>query len=266
VGVPVLRGRSFDEGDHDNAPRVVMLSEAAARHYWPGATPLGQRLGFGPGPNGFVTMIGIVPETRYRALREARPSIYFPLRQSIFPFAPMSLAIRTTGSEQAAIPAIRTAVAEVDPGVAFRRLSPFRAYLDQPMAQPRLNAFLLTMFAGAAALLASVGLFGVTSAMIRRRTRELGIRLALGATVEGLRRLVIGRGVLIAAVGVSVGVAGAVFTNRMIEALLFQVQPSDASTFAAVVMLLLMVAAAAGAIAAHWSLRVDPAEAFREGV
>ncbi|HEX9562980.1 MAG TPA: ABC transporter permease [Gemmatimonadaceae bacterium] len=265
-GIPILRGRAFTDRDREDSPPVIMLSEGAARHYWPSADPVGQRLRFGAGPGDLFTVVGIVPETRYRDLRDARPSIYFPLRQSFFPFAPLVLAIRTTGPEVSLLPAIRQAAADVDAGVAFRRLSPFSMYLDQPLAQPRLNAFLLTLFSAAAVGLASVGLFGVMTAMVRQRTRELGVRVALGATVEGLRRMVIGRGIAIAVAGLGFGLLGAQVANRSLAGLLFEVQPTDGRTLSAVVVMLLVVTTVSGVIAARRSVRVDPMSALRNEV
>jgi putative ABC transport system permease protein len=204
-----------------------------------------------------------VADTRYRDLREARPSIYFPLRQSSFPVAPMTLAIRAEGRPADLVPAIRRALAEVDPRVALASAAPFETLLDAQLVQPRLNALLLTVFALAAVTLAAVGLYGVMATMVRQRTHELGVRMALGATSWDVGRLVLGRGVVLALAGTLVGLLGAIAVNRLLAALLFDTAPTDASTLAAVAALLLGVATAASLLPARTSARIEPAAALR---
>src|SRR5262249_26011323 len=149
--------------DENGAPLVVVLSESAARFYWPKADPIGKRLVVGPvsAPTSFSTVIGVVPDTRYRDLREPHSNIYFPLAQSDFPFAPTTLVIRTARSTADAGSALRTVLADVAPDVALAKMVSFGELLDGPLAQPRLNTFLLALFAASAIVLASVGLFGV---------------------------------------------------------------------------------------------------------
>ena len=208
LGVPVLRGRNFTDQVRGDAPPVVIVSQPAAQHYWPEGDPLGKRLALGADVVRVVTVVGVVPDTRYRDLREARPSIYFPLDQSFFPFAPTSLAIRTDGRSAGPVAAIRRAIGETAPGVALVSVAPFGAFLEGPLAQPRMNALLLATFAAAALTIACVGLFGVMAAMVRQRTRELGIRLALGAAPRDLRRIVMRRGLTVATAGVSWACSG----------------------------------------------------------
>jgi putative ABC transport system permease protein len=265
-GIRVLRGRGFSEHDRKGAPPVAVISESAARHYWPGADPIGKRLKLGPPDDpstAWGTVVGVVPDTRYRDLRDARPSIYFPLSQSSFPVAPTTLAIRTDGRSAHLVPAIRRAVGEVDAGVALASASPFEALLEAPLAQPRLNALLLIAFAGAAVILAAVGLFGVMATMVRQRTRELGVRMALGATASDLGRLVLGRGMALAAAGTALGLLGALAANRLLAAMLFEVTPTDAPTLVVVAMVLLGVAALASVVPARLSTRIEPVVALR---
>jgi len=260
-GVRVLRGRSFTDADREGATRVIVLSESAARHYWPGADPIGKRLVV---PNdGSLTVVGIVPDTRYRNLRDARPSVYFPLRQTSFPFAPLTFAIRTEGPSANIIPAVRRAVTESERGVAVASAAPFETYLEEPLAQPRLNALLLVIFAVAAVALAGVGLFGVMTTMVRQRTRELGIRMALGATAHDLRAMVMRRGLALAAVGSVAGVVGALATNRLLVAMLYGVSPADGLTLGGVALLLLAISAVATLLPARSSTRIDPVTALR---
>lgn len=263
LGIPVLRGRGFSDQDREGAPAVIVLSQSAARHYWPGADPIGKRLLMGEKLDLALTVVGIVPDTRYRDLRDARPSIYFPLRQSFFPFEPTTLAIRTLGVPTDLVPAIRRAIAETDPGVALASAAPFATLLERPLAQPRLNAFLLAVFAAAGVALAAIGLFGVMSTMVRQRTRELGVRLALGATARDLRLMVMRRGLAIATVGLTLGLTGALLTNRLLSALLYDVSPTDVLTLAMVAGVLLSVALLATGIPARSSTRIDPVVALR---
>jgi hypothetical protein len=178
------------------------------------------------------TVVGVVPDTRYRDLREARPSAYIPLRQSFFPFVPWTLAIRTTGPPADAVPAIRRVIGEAAPGVALVSAAPFEDFLDGPLAQPRLNALLLAVFAGAAVTLAAVGLFGAMATLVRQRTRELGVRMALGASARRLRRMVMRRGLVITATGSALGLCASLLANRLLAALLYEVTPTDPATFA----------------------------------
>src|SRR5439155_2643043 len=163
-----------------------------------------------------ATVIGIVPDTRYRDLRDARASIYFPLHQSIFPFAPTTLAIRTSDPIAKLVPALRRAVGAADPAVTLAAAAPFETYLEGPLAQPRLNALLLVMFALAAVALATVGLYGVMASAVRERTREIGVRAVLGATPARLRRAVLGRALTVAGAGAVIGLGGALATSRLL--------------------------------------------------
>ncbi|HEV8263564.1 MAG TPA: ADOP family duplicated permease [Gemmatimonadales bacterium] len=263
LDIPVRRGRVFTDADREGAPPVVVVSESVAQLYWGTDDPIGKRLRIGENLERAVTVVGVVSDTRYRDLREARASVYFPLRQPFFPFEPVTLAIRTTGPPAKLVPTIRRVIVEAEPGVALVDAAPFAAFLAGPLAQPRLNALLLTVFAGAAALLAAIGLFGAMATMVRQRTRELGVRLALGASPGDLRRLVMRRGLTIAGVGSVVGLLGALLTNRLLAAMLYEVTPTDLATLAAVTGLLVGVAALATLIPARATTRIDPVSALR---
>jgi predicted permease len=262
-GIPIVRGRGLADSDREGTPAVVVISETAARHFWPGGDPIGKRLFMGSKAVDTLTVVGVVPDTRYRDLRDARPSIYFPLHQASFLPVPMALAIRASGEPAALVPAIRRVLEETAPGVDLASAAPFDAFLAVPLAQPRLNAFLLAMFAGAAMVLAAVGVFGVVATMVRQRTREFGIRMALGADARDVRRLVVRRGLAIAAPGVAAGLVGALLANHLLTAMLYDVSPTDAPTLAAVSGLLLTVALAASLIPARATTRIDPIAALR---
>jgi predicted permease len=262
-GITVIRGRRFTDQDREGAPAVVIVSQSVARHYWPGEDPVGKRLRMGPELNQALTVVGVVPDTRYRDLRDGRPSIYFPLHQSFFPYVPMTLAVRTNGPPAELVPAIRRAISESEPGVALASAVPFETFLDGPLAQPRLNALLLALFAGAAVTLAAIGLFGAMATMVRHRTRELGVRMALGAGPGALRGMVMRRGLTITALGSVLGLLGALLTNRLLRALLYDVTPTDLATLTAVMGLLTGVATLATLIPAQATTRIDPVITLR---
>jgi hypothetical protein len=201
-GVRPIAGRVLTRDDRDGAAPVVVVSESVARHYWPNGAALGKRLSLDGAGSRSASVVGIVRDMRYRELREARSSIYFPLRQSFFPFVPTVLAIRTVGDPAAMTSTIRAAVTAADPGVAAANVAPFETFLAKPL--------LLAVFAVAGVVLCAIGLMGVMMTMVRQRARELGIRIALGATIGRLRRMVLGRGLSIAATGLIGGIVGAV--------------------------------------------------------
>jgi hypothetical protein len=261
LGTPVLQGRHFTDADGPGAPKVVMLSESAAKYYWPNETAVGKRVGGAEEEK--LTVVGVVPDSRYRDLRQPRMAIYYPLEQSAFPFAPTNLILRTTGSPTAIVPSVRRVLDEVAPGVVLASGASFADYLSAPLAQPRLNAMLLAVFASAATVLAAIGLFGVMATMVRQRTRELGIRMAIGATSAEIGGIVVRRGLVIAAVGVIVGIAGALATNRLVASMLYEVSPTDALTLLSVTAVLVVVALVATLIPARSSTRIDPVVALR---
>jgi putative ABC transport system permease protein len=262
-GLPVLQGRAFSADDRRGSTQVVMLSESAARSYWPGQNPIGRRLAMGSRADSMSTVVGVVPDTRYRDLRVARPTIYFPLAQSAFPFAPTSLAISTTGDPASIVPSLRRVLAETAPGMSLVRAAPFDAYLSGPLAQPRLDATLLFVFAAAAVLLSGVGLFGVLATSVRQRTREIGVRLALGASPAGVAALVLRRALVIGSVGVVSGVVIVLLTNHWVASLLFRVSSTDTATLAVVAVFVLGVAGLASLLPARLSASVDPVVALR---
>ncbi|HEY4305109.1 MAG TPA: ABC transporter permease [Gemmatimonadaceae bacterium] len=263
MGMTLLRGRTFTNSDDATGAPVVVLSEAAARHFWGSENPIGKRVLMGAGARGPLTVVGIVSETRYRDLRQPQPSIYFPLAQSFFPFAPNSLAIRVRGEPSAIVSSLRAMLAERMPGVGLARAVPFESLLDAPLAQPRLNAVLLMVFAAAAGLLSAIGLFGVLATTVQQRRRELGIRMALGATAADVRRSVLLRGTRIGVIGAAVGLVVALWTNRNIAALLYGIDPGDLPTLLGVALALVLVSAFASYLPALTSSRVDPAIALR---
>ncbi|HKS07240.1 MAG TPA: ADOP family duplicated permease [Gemmatimonadaceae bacterium] len=259
-GLSVVRGRAINDSDRAGSEPVIVISEGLARRYWPNQDPIGKRLVMGRTLRA-LTVVGVVPDTRYRDLREAMPSVYFPLAQSFFPFAPTTLAIRTRDASALVIPSLRQAVAEGAPGVVITSAAPFDAHLAGPLAQPRLNAFLLAVFAVASLALAAIGLFSVMATLVRQQTREMGIRMALGATRHNVEAMLLRRGLRIATVGVAAGIAIAVVANRALGSLLYGVTASNVATLTSVATLLLATAFVSTLIPARAGSRTDPATA-----
>ena len=261
-GIPLVRGRLFTQSDREGALPVVILSESLAQYYWPGANPIGKRLMRDSTDR--LTVVGVVRDSHYRDLRKPRPSVYIPLRQSIFPgFAPTTLIVATSGRPSEMIPVLRRTVHDVDPGVALASATPFETLLAGTLAQPRLNALLLTLFAGAAMLLAAVGLFGTVATTVRQRTRELGVRLALGATPSLLRLGLLDHALRLALIGVIVGLASWVLVSRFLRSLLFGVSATDPLALAGASLLLIVVALVAAWRPALRASRIDPVIALR---
>jgi putative ABC transport system permease protein len=237
-----------------------MVSSSVARHFWPNSDPIGKRLA---GAGRELTVIGVVPDTRYRELQTPRPTVYFPFEQSPFPIVPTTLLIRATASPADIVAALRARVAVAQPGVELVGAHALETLLDVQRAQPRLNAVVLGLFAAAAVSLAAIGLFAVIATMVRQRTRELGIRMALGATAGDVRRMVMMRGLTLGVAGAAVGIIGALATSRMLSALLFEISPTDTATLISVAGMILSVAAMASFVPARFARRIDPIIALR---
>ena len=263
MGLRVVRGRGFTAEDRKDAEPVVVINESTARLYWPNRNALGQRLIIGGGLTQPFTVVGIVEDARYRDLRDPKPSVYYNFDQSPFPFPPTTFVIRSAGPPEDLVPTLRRAVAEAASGVALASASSFESYMQAPLAQPRLNAFLLGVFAASAVILAAIGLFGVVATMVQQRSHEIGVRMALGATSRNIESLVLSKGIVIAGAGVLAGIGAALVTNRVLVTLLFDVSPTDGVTLAAVGAFLVLIAAIASLIPARQSARIDPAVALR---
>jgi putative ABC transport system permease protein len=259
LGTPVVRGREFNDDDRQGATAVVMVSASSASAFWPGLDPVGKKLG----ARGEWEVIGVVPDTRYRDLMAARPSVYFPLAQSFFPVTPTNLLIRAASPSALTASGLRQAVAVDESDVTVASIATLAEVLEGPHAQPRLNALVLVLFAGAALTLAAIGLFSVMATMVRQRTRELGIRMALGATGGNVRRLVFVRGLVIASVGTLAGVVGARAAGGLLSGLLYEVRANDALTFISVTLLMLLVSVLASLVPGQLGARVEPVSALR---
>lgn len=258
LGIPVLRGRSFSDADREGAATVIIVSSAVARHFWPSGDAIGKEL---TDHQGKFTIVGVVPDTRYRDLQTARPTVYFPLGQ--WPNVPSTLLVRTDKSRSDIARALRRAVTEANAGVTMVSTSSLEALLDAPRAQPRLNTTVFALFGVAAVSLAAIGLFAIVMTIVRQRTREFGIRMALGASSTHLRNLIMVRGLSLAVAGMAIGLAGVFAASRLLSALLFEIKPTDGTTLVGVAALMLGVAGVASFLPARSGTRVDPIIALR---
>jgi putative ABC transport system permease protein len=263
--IPLVRGRRLTAADAPNAPAVVVVNQAAVRRYWQGRDPLGGRITFGD-PNDtastWLSVVGVVGDIRHDRLSDdPYPQIYTPVAQSAG-FS-MVLIARVTGDPMALAPTIRRSLAELDPGVPLSDVRTFSERVAGSVARPRLSAALLGIFAATALLLAGIGIYGVISYGVTQRTRELGIRIALGAGAERVQRMILTQGMMPVLGGIALGVFAALGLTRLLRSLLFGVAATDPTTFVAVTCFLLAVAVMASLVPARRAARSDPVTALR---
>jgi len=269
---PAAPERQPDDGRHvcgrahrirgETAPRVAIINEAAVRKFFPDESPLGRRFGSSPETSGQIEIVGIVRDVKYDSVRdEAPPTMYVPYTQN--PVGLMAFEIRTGGDPSNMMAAIGEAVRQVDPNLPLMNVSTQIDEIERRFAQERLVARACTLFGGLALLVASVGVFGVMSYSVARRTNEIGIRLALGAERRDVLQLVMGESLVLVAAGVTIGVAGAMASSRTLSSLLFGVAPTDPGTMAGAVAVIVLVSALAGYLPARRASRIDPNIALR---
>ncbi|MFW6201392.1 MAG: ADOP family duplicated permease [Gemmatimonadota bacterium] len=255
LGQPVVRGRGFTEADREGTPPVAIVNETLARRVWPGEDPVGKRIR--SAGDDWQTVVGVAADARYRALEEVRPSVYLPWRQW-HPVGPGWLALRTRSDASGLLPLLRDVVGRVDPDVGILSAGPVGRLMAKPLARPRFSTALLAAFAGLGLVLSAVGVYGVMAAFVRLRTREMGIRMAIGARRRDVLRVVLRRGMVLAGLGAALGVAAALVAARALEALLFEVSPSDPVALGVAAAVVLGVAFAAAYLPARAATRVDP--------
>ena len=265
MGIPLLKGRAFTATDRDGTPMVAIVNEAFAREYYPGEEVLGRRIRWASGDGTWITIVGVVADVRGLSLdRSEVPAVHAPYSQETNPWRRwMDVAVRTDGDPAALAPVIRREVLALDRNVPVARLRTMEDVLAASVGDRRFNLLLLGSFAAIALLLAIAGIYGVMSYLVVQRTREIGVRLALGATPMQVVQLVTGRGLLLACVGVGLGLIAAVVLARFIETMLFTVTGTDFVTFAGAAVVLLLAAAAACLIPARRAGRIDPLIALR---
>jgi predicted permease len=264
--IPIVEGRDFTTADDDTAPRVVVVNESFARQFLAGRPPIGQRikpsLSTTEKETPWREVIGVVRDFRQRALTEpSRPAYFVPYAQGLI--SPLYLVIRTTAARGLVIDQVRHAVLKKDPELALYDVRRMDEYVDLSMASARFQTRLLTLFAALALVLTAVGLYGVVAYSVAQRTREFGIRLALGARPRGVMRLILRNAMRMVVIGVLVGVGGAASAARLLGTALYDVHPLDPITFASVVATLVAVALIASFIPAQRATHVDPIQALR---
>jgi putative ABC transport system permease protein len=262
-GIPIIRGRGILDSDRGTSPYVAIVSEAAARRLWPNEDPIGKRMRYWPtneDTTGMRTVVGVAGDIRFRSLREATPTIYVPWRQGLWQ---LSYAVRTTGDPVALLQAIRRAARDVEPGLDLWHARTLEDHLAEPLTEPRLSAYLLSAFGLVALVLAALGLYGVMATAVRDRTRDIGVRMALGATPRRVRTEVLGHALVVTAIGTAVGLAAAVAGSRLLASLLYGVSPTDPATFVLSSAGLIAVAIIAAYLPARRATKIDPAVALR---
>jgi predicted permease len=260
--IPVLRGRGFSERDHAKAPLVAVINEAAVRKFFPNEDPLGKRFGSTPETSSQLEIVGVVKDIMYSALREPPPAtMYVPYVQS--PVGAMAFVIRTETDPATLMGSVREAVRQVDDGVPLIDMSTQTDHIERRFAQERVFATAYALFGGLALLVASIGLFGLMSYSVTRRTTEIGIRMALGAERQTVLQMVMRESMILVVIGVAVGFAAALGSGRFVETLLFGLKPTDLTTSVVAVAVMVGVSALAGYLPARRAARLDPMTALR---
>lgn len=264
--IPLVAGRAFTVDDRSESPPVVVINESTARRFWPNESAVGKRIRLGGSDGPEVGIVGVVGDVRYRDLRtplaSSEPDVYFPMAQR--PAGSLQLAIRSDLPAEQLTSSVRQAVAEVDRGITVFGARSLQEILDLQTANGRLASSLLMVFGVAALLLAAVGLYGLLAFVVTLRSREIGIRLALGATQRNVLREIVAHGLRLVAVGLTIGVVVAAFSTRWVESQLYAVGRFDPLVFASSALVLLAVALAASWIPARRASRVHPEAALRE--
>jgi putative ABC transport system permease protein len=263
MGIPLMRGRRFTDHDDAKAPPVVIISAALARKIWPGEEPIGQHVKVSwTNPDAEPEVVGIVGDALDTGLDGDRnPTIYYPGAQS--PSSRMSVAIRAERSPLALVPAVRAAVHGVDPDLPVGDFAPMSAVITGSMADRRFPTFLLSIFAVVAMTVAAIGVYAVLAFAVNQRTREIGVRMALGAQRGQVVQLVLRNGLWLTVSGLAIGTAVGVIASRALSTLLFHVDPADPFTLAVVAGMLLLVSMLAMYLPARRATRVDPMTALR---
>ncbi|MEO6237099.1 MAG: ABC transporter permease [Vicinamibacterales bacterium] len=267
LGIPLKRGRGFTEDDRSGTPPVVVLTESAAQRYFPNEEPLGKtiKLGWGRGPGkpkAGGEIVGIVGDVKEAGLDEPdAPQLYLPYRQ--WPVQSMSVVLKTTRSPESLVAAVGQEVHAIDPNLPLANVGSLEKIISESISQPRFYMLLLGIFAAVALVLAAIGIFGVLSYAVSQRTREIGIRMALGAPGRTVVNLIVRQAMLLVISGVAAGTIAALLVSQTMTKMLFSVTPSDPVTFSAVAAVLVAVALLASYLPARRATRVDPIVALR---
>src|SRR2546430_769144 len=272
IGIPLLRGRDLNDADIVGRPPVVLISESVAKRFWPNDNPIGKHVTLTFSGKAAREVVGVVGDVKEDSLGQTRPTeaLYWPLSQmtaqpgETWRAFGMSLAIRTSADPPSATSAVSAAVHRVDPELPVVHVVTMEGLISASLSSQRFNVLLLGAFAGLALVLAAVGIYGVLSYTVRRRVREIGIRMALGASHSDVLRLVVADGMKPILLGVALGLAAALALSRVVASLIFGVRATDPLTFAAVALLLVAVGLLATVLPAYRATRVEPVSILRE--
>ena len=269
VQVPLLAGRWIEDRDRENAPAVVVVNSTFAKTYFPDRSPLGQHVQVGATPDAaipWMEIVGIVADTRQSLSSEAAAEMYVPFRQAdkVLPVFVMSVVVRTAGDPLALAGSVRSIVRELDPNQPITNIQTMEQNISQSVAAPRFRTVLLAVFAAIALTLAAVSIFGVMAYSVTQRTREIGVRIALGASRAQVFQLIVGGGLKVTLLGVAIGAVCSFALTRYLASMLFEVRPTDPLTLAGVITVLVLVSLFACYLPAWRATRIDPVVALRE--
>jgi putative ABC transport system permease protein len=262
MGIPVLSGRPFNEHDVKGSQQVAVINESMAKHYWPGKNALGQSLHFGGGTDDSYQVIGIVADTRDVALRaEPAPEVFVALAQKAG--AELHVLLRTSSDPTIIVPAVRKTIWSVDQNLPVTHVQTMEQVISESVSSERFRSVVLGSFATLGLVLTLIGIYGVIAYFVSRRTQEIGIRLALGATPRNVLQLVLGHACRLAVIGAVIGIAGALLLARFMKGELFNIEATDPATLIAATLVMVAVALAASFMPARRATKVDPMAALR---
>jgi putative ABC transport system permease protein len=262
MGIPLRKGRNFSDSDNAGAPLAAIINETAARRFWPNEEPLGKRLKRGRPENPWITVVGVVGSVSHTSLHVAsQPELYLPYQQN--PGHNLTLVARTTSDPKTFAGAVRREVSSIDSDLPVSNLKFMDEIIGKSVAQPRVYALLLAIFAGLALVLASIGIYGVMSYTVTQRTHEIGIRMALGARPVDVLKLIVQQGMILGVAGIIIGLIASFALTRVISSQLYGITATDPMTFAAISILLILVVLLACCIPALRATKVDPMTAVR---
>lgn len=261
MGIPLVAGRDFRASDNASAPHVALVNETAARQFWPGEDPLGKRLRFGK-DSPWMSIVGVVRDGKYRTLGESpRPFLYPSSQQLYTPF--MTLVVAADGDEQAMLRQVRRELDALDPNVPIFKIATMSEHLSIMLFPARMGAALLAAFGALGLLLAGIGLYGVVASSVARRTREVGIRMSLGAQKSDVLALMVREGMTLTATGLAIGLGLAALASQLLKGLLYGIGTHDPITFLTVALVLGAIALVANLVPAGRAMRVEPNVALR---
>ena len=262
--IPVLRGRDINDSDRRGRTRAVLISESMAKRFWPGEDPIGQHIHLSFSPEEPREVVGIVGDVKQSSLDGSEPPSTLYQAEAQVPLSPLSLVVRGAGRSESMIPAVTSALQQINPAKPLRDIRMMQSIVDESIANRRLSMFMLAAFAALALLLAAFGLYSVLAYTVRRRMREIGIRMALGASVGDILGIVALESFWPTAGGMVIGLVGSFFLSTLLTKLLYGIRPSDPATYAAVAVLLAIVATVATVLPAWRATRVHPLHVLRD--